>query len=48
MKKVLFEGEEFLVMDETSLFYICEPQGFNEGYAYISKSNAKEVEVKTA
>lgn len=40
MKKLIFKGQEFVIMDETATHYICEPYRANEGYQYFSKSNS--------
>lgn len=43
MKRVIFKGEFYNVMDETNEFYICEPKDFCSGYDWISKNKAVEV-----
>lgn len=42
MKKIVFKGTVYDVIDETPTHYICPPQHITEGYHYIAKSKAAE------
>lgn len=43
MKQIIFEGRQYSVLDETSTHYVCSPENQNEGYHFISKDKAEEV-----
>lgn len=44
MKRIRFNGEIFPVMDETETHYVCPPYERNEGYNFITKELAEEIE----
>ncbi len=45
MKLLTFNNEEYYIIDETIIHYICEPANRYEGYQYYSKTN-KHIKIK--
>jgi hypothetical protein len=43
LKHILFQGQEYIVIDETSTHYVCSPESAREGYHFITKKKAQVI-----
>jgi hypothetical protein len=42
-KHIMFQGNEYEVMDETSTHYVCSSENWKEGYHFITKEKAQVI-----